>query len=196
MTYAVGWIVLKSIAVMHSYPTAYVIKHFNRLLNAKIHKPWQTLKVYSSKTMHQIYLKFSVNVASMVLCSKPLTNVSLHKHFSSFEVLVPGSRHVLHSLWYSVYGNLPAKTRVALATFSPTVLWPLHKYSPSSFSVTLAITRERLCDIIFPDLYQLIFGTGSPVAMQTNSALAPGRTIFLPGLTITFGGTTIKVRWI
>ena len=33
MTYAVGPLMLKSIVVMHSCPTTYIIKHFNRTLN-------------------------------------------------------------------------------------------------------------------------------------------------------------------
>ena len=33
MTYAVGSLMVKSIVVLHSCPTSYVIKHFNRALN-------------------------------------------------------------------------------------------------------------------------------------------------------------------
>ena len=41
-----------------------------RSISSKIDKSCQTLIVYSSKTMHQISLKFSVNVPAMVFCSK------------------------------------------------------------------------------------------------------------------------------
>ena len=68
---------LKSIVVTYSCPTAYVIKHFNRALN--FFKNGQTLIVYSSKTMHTIYLKFSVNVPAMVICS----NISLYRHLKT-----------------------------------------------------------------------------------------------------------------
>ena len=51
-------------------------------ISSKIDKPWPNLIAYSSKIMHQIYLKFSVNVPAMVLCSNPLTNCSLHRHFN------------------------------------------------------------------------------------------------------------------
>ena len=33
MTYAVGSLILKYIVLMHSCPTAYVIRHFNRAIN-------------------------------------------------------------------------------------------------------------------------------------------------------------------
>ena len=54
MTYAVGSLILKSIL---SCSTVYVIKHFistERSISSKMDKPWSTLGVYSSKTMHQI----------------------------------------------------------------------------------------------------------------------------------------------
>ena len=58
MTYAVGSLILKSIL---SCSTVYVIKHFistERSISSKMDKPWSTLGVYSSKTVHRIYLKF------------------------------------------------------------------------------------------------------------------------------------------
>ena len=85
MTYAVGSLMLKSIVVIHIVlqlrtPWSTLTE---RSISSKMDKPWQTLGVYSSKTMHQIYLKFSVNAPAMVLCSKPPTNFSLHRHFKT-----------------------------------------------------------------------------------------------------------------
>ena len=52
-------------------------------------KPWPILSVYSSQTidyMHQIYLKFLVNVPAMVLCLQPQTNFSVHRHFKKIAI--------------------------------------------------------------------------------------------------------------
>ena len=94
MTYAVGSLMLKLIVVMHSCVTTYVIKHFNWALN--FFKSWQTLRVYSSKT---ICTSAPVNVVAFSECfchgslfktaNFSKTKVSLHRHFKD-----------LHYKWY------------------------------------------------------------------------------------------------
>ena len=69
--------------------------------NIYMDKPWQTLRVYSSKTMHQMYLTFSVNVPVMVLWSKPLTIFSLHRHFN--DGLLFFLKKKLHSIYSTLH---------------------------------------------------------------------------------------------
>ena len=57
-------IIIFNIVVMHSCP-ATALRHkalnFERSISSKMDKRWQALRVYSSKTIHQIYLQFSIN---------------------------------------------------------------------------------------------------------------------------------------
>ena len=58
-----------------------------RPISSKMDKPWLTLRVYSSKTRHRIYLKFSVIVRAMIFRSKPLTIVSLQTLLTKIRFL-------------------------------------------------------------------------------------------------------------
>ena len=82
MTYAVGSLMLKSIVVIHIVLQLHTpwSTLTERSISSKMDKPWQTLRVYSSQTMHQIYLKCSVNVPANNFAN----NFSLHKHFKFY----------------------------------------------------------------------------------------------------------------
>ena len=60
-------------------------------ISSNMDKWWPTFNNSSSKTMHQIYLKFSLNVPGMVICSKQFFSiiqaVSVVSHPSCFNKL-------------------------------------------------------------------------------------------------------------
>ena len=61
----------------------YIIKHYNRALN--FFKTWTS---YGKRWefIAQIYMKFSLNVSAMLLCSTPITNYSLHRFFTEVGI--------------------------------------------------------------------------------------------------------------
>ena len=80
MTNAVGSLMLKLLCIVVQLHTSWSTLT-ERSISSKMDRPWQTERVYSSKTMHQIYLKFSVN-GSLFKTDKKL---SLHRRFAYFQ---------------------------------------------------------------------------------------------------------------
>ena len=99
-----SWIINAEAIVMHNCPSA------KRLISWKMDTPWQTLWVYSSETMQQIYLKLSVNVPAKVFCSEPLTNFSLHRHFK--RELNPKIKFVLFERTLKITVSLVCKLHI------------------------------------------------------------------------------------
>ena len=99
--------------------------------NIYMDKPWQTLRVYSSKTMHQMYLTFSMNVPVMVLCSKPQTLFSLHRHFNDDLHSIYSTLHTIFDdtqtlkeleFWLDVYS---VALRRSLLKLTPSIIFQM-----------------------------------------------------------------------
>ena len=75
MTYAVGSLMTKSIVVMHSCPTAYVIKQFNRALD--FFKNGDAMTNFNAPNLIEIFIECSCHGSLFKTANKVFTSQTL-----------------------------------------------------------------------------------------------------------------------